>query len=102
MIAELLGLDARRRDDFKRWSNALIVESTSVGSRGGASRNSWRSCAGFGAIVSNKRLGAVLAQIQADQRKRDQETLTSPKVSLRRKRQIRAARAKADAPCGSP
>ena len=53
-------------------------------------------------IVSNKRLGAVLTQIQADQRKRDQETLTSPKVSLRRKRQIRAVRAQADAPFGSP
>ena len=32
MIAEMLGLDASRRDDFKRWSNALIVESTTVGS----------------------------------------------------------------------
>ena len=34
MIAELLGLDSARRDDFKRWSNALIVESTSIGSQG--------------------------------------------------------------------
>jgi cytochrome P450 len=33
MIAELLGLDPARRDDFKRWSNALIVESTSLGSQ---------------------------------------------------------------------
>jgi len=33
MIAELLGLDPERRDDFKRWSNALIVESTRPGSR---------------------------------------------------------------------
>jgi hypothetical protein len=49
-------------------------------------------------IVSNKRLGAVLAKIQADQRKRDQQRLSSPKVTLREKRQIRAARARADAP----
>jgi hypothetical protein len=53
-------------------------------------------------IVSNKRLGAMLTQIQADQRQRDQKTLASPNVSLRRKRQIRAARARADAPSGSP
>ncbi|MBW2397432.1 MAG: ISNCY family transposase [Deltaproteobacteria bacterium] len=51
-------------------------------------------------IVSNKRLGAVLTQIQADQRKRDAETLSSPNVSLRRKRRIRAARTHADAPLG--
>ncbi|MBW2413536.1 MAG: cytochrome P450 [Deltaproteobacteria bacterium] len=31
MIAELLGLDPKRRDDFKRWSNSLIVASTSPG-----------------------------------------------------------------------
>ncbi len=31
MIAELLGLDRDRRDDFKRWSAALIVGSTSPG-----------------------------------------------------------------------
>ena len=49
-------------------------------------------------IVSNKRLGAVLAKIQADQRERDQQRLSSPKVTLREKRQIHAARARADAP----
>ncbi len=32
MIAELLGLPAERRDDFKRWSAALIVGSTQIGS----------------------------------------------------------------------
>ena len=53
-------------------------------------------------IVSNKRLGAVLTQIQADQRKRDQDVLSSPRVSLRRKRQIRVARVRADAPVHSP
>lgn len=53
-------------------------------------------------IVSNKRLGAVLTQIQADQRKRDQEALSSSRVSLRKKRQIRAAITLADAPSGSP
>ena len=49
-------------------------------------------------IVSNKRLGAVLAKIQANQRKRDQQRLGSPRVTLREKRQIRAARARVDAP----
>ena len=49
-------------------------------------------------IVSNKRLGAVLAKIQDDQRERDQQRLSSPKVTLREKRQIRAARTRADAP----
>ncbi len=53
-------------------------------------------------IVSNKRLGAVLAKIQADQRVRDEEQLTSPKFTLREKRQIRAARAQADAPLTRP
>jgi hypothetical protein len=49
-------------------------------------------------IVSNKRLSAVLTQIQADQRQRDEDRLRRPKVSLREKRQIRKARARADAP----
>ena len=31
VIAELLGLDAARRDDFQRWSNALIIGSTQAG-----------------------------------------------------------------------
>jgi len=49
-------------------------------------------------IVSNKRLGAVLTKIQANQRERDQQRLSSPKVTLREKRQIHAARTRADAP----
>jgi hypothetical protein len=55
-----------------------------------------------GDIVSNKRLGAVLSKIQADQRNRDKEYLASEKVTLRKKRRIRKARAQADAPPGSP
>jgi hypothetical protein len=51
-----------------------------------------------GDIVANKRLGAVLSKIQADQRERDHERLVSPKVTLREKRQIQTARARADAP----
>ena len=51
-----------------------------------------------GDIVSNKRLGAVLSKIRADQRERDEERLASPKVTLREKRQIRKARERADAP----
>ncbi len=50
-----------------------------------------------GDIVANKRLGAVLAKIQADQRERDEERLASPKLNRRRKQQIRAARERADA-----
>jgi hypothetical protein len=49
-------------------------------------------------IVSNKRLGAVLAKIQADQRERDRQRLCSPRVTVREKRQIRAARARTGAP----
>ena len=55
-----------------------------------------------GDIVANKRLGAVLSKIQADQRKRDEDLLTSKRVTLRRKKQIRTARAQADAPLGNP
>ena len=49
-----------------------------------------------GDIVSNKRLGAVLEKIQADQRKRDEVLLAKPKVTLREKQRIRTARAQAD------
>ncbi|MBW2447255.1 MAG: cytochrome P450 [Deltaproteobacteria bacterium] len=35
VIAELLGLDPNRRDDFKRWSNVLIVGSTQAMGPGG-------------------------------------------------------------------
>lgn len=55
-----------------------------------------------GAIVSNKRLRAVLSKIQADQRSRDKEYLASQKVTLRKKQRIRTARAQADAPLGNP
>jgi len=55
-----------------------------------------------GDIVSNKRLAAVLSHIQADQRKRDEEILASSKVTLRQKRRIRTARARADAPVAAP
>ncbi|MCZ6665836.1 MAG: cytochrome P450, partial [Gammaproteobacteria bacterium] len=39
VIAELLGLDPDRRDDFKRWSTALIVGSTQPGESGGFGGN---------------------------------------------------------------
>ena len=55
-----------------------------------------------GDIVANKRLGAVLAAIQADQRKRDEEALASPRVRNRRKERIRKVRELADAPAATP
>jgi hypothetical protein len=55
-----------------------------------------------GDIVANKRLGAVLAQIKADQRARDEQELASPRTKRRRKEQIRAVRTKADAPAATP
>ncbi len=55
-----------------------------------------------GAIVANNRLGAVLATIQADQRKRDEEALASPRTRNRRKEWIRAVRKEADAPAATP
>ncbi len=56
----------------------------------------------YGDIVSNKRLGAVLAKIQADQRTRDERLLASTHRTLREKQRIRTARAQADAPPASP
>ena len=53
-------------------------------------------------IVSNKRLGAVLSKIQADQRSRDAERLANSKHSLRQKERIRATRARADATVATP
>jgi len=50
-----------------------------------------------GTIVANKRLGAVLATIQADQRKRDEDSLASPSVRNRKKARIRKVRKAADA-----
>ena len=44
-----------------------------------------------GAIVENKRLGAVLTVIQAAQEGRDQVQLASKKLTLRQKDRIRAA-----------
>jgi transposase len=49
------------------------------------------------AIVANKRLGAVLSQIRADQQERDRKRLAHPKLTLRQKARIRAARERADA-----
>jgi transposase len=49
-----------------------------------------------GAIVANKRLGAVLTQIQADQRERDRQRLASRTLTLRQKGRIRAAQVRAD------
>lgn len=56
-----------------------------------------------GAIVANKRLGAVLAKIQADQQERDRERLgRGSKLTLRQKERIRAARDRADTMTTSP
>jgi len=52
-----------------------------------------------GAIVANKRLGAALAKIRADQQERDRERLgRGSKLTLRQKERIRAAQAEASAP----
>ncbi len=50
-----------------------------------------------GDIVANKRLGAVLAQIQKDQQERDRQRLASRNLTLRQKARIRAARERSDA-----
>ena len=52
-------------------------------------------------IVANKRLGAVLAQIQKEQQQRDRERLASPKLALRQKERIRASRKRAEAEASS-
>jgi hypothetical protein len=49
-----------------------------------------------GAIVENKRLGAVLAQIRLQQQERDRERLANPKLSLRQKERIRQAQQTAE------
>ncbi len=54
-------------------------------------------CVQPGAIVANKRLGAVLSQIRADQQERDRQRLAHPKLTLRQKDRIRAAWERADA-----
>jgi hypothetical protein len=48
-------------------------------------------CVAQGAIVENKRLGAVLSVMQASQLQRDQARLRSKKVTLREKERIVAA-----------
>ncbi len=53
-------------------------------------------------IAFNKRLGAVLEKIQADQRNRDEQLLASKSVALRQKRRLRTARVQADVPPESP
>ena len=45
-----------------------------------------------GDIVENKRLGAVLATIQAAQAKRDEARLASPKMTVAQKERLRARR----------
>jgi len=54
-------------------------------------------CVEQGAIVDNKRLGAVLSQIRADQRERDRQRLARPNLTLRQKARIRAAQEQAGA-----
>ncbi|MFL5442503.1 MAG: hypothetical protein ACJ79W_25395 [Myxococcales bacterium] len=48
-------------------------------------------CVDQGAIVENKRLGAVLSVIQASQAERDKARLASKKLTLREKERIEAA-----------
>ncbi len=49
-------------------------------------------CVNQGAVVENKRLGAVLSVIQASQLERDNARLASKKITLREKERIQAAR----------
>jgi len=51
-----------------------------------------------GAMVENKRLGAVLAAIQGQQAQRDHARLVPKKLSLREKERLRQARARAEVP----
>jgi hypothetical protein len=48
-------------------------------------------CVDQGAVVENKRLGAVLSVIQASQVERDKKRLASKRVTLREKQRIHAA-----------
>jgi hypothetical protein len=45
-----------------------------------------------GDVVENKRLGAVLAMIQAAQTRRDEARLASPKMTVQKKDRLRARR----------
>jgi transposase len=58
-------------------------------------------CVQQGAIVANKRLGAVLNKIQRDQQERDRQRLARRSLTIRQKNQIRGAAVRADA-SGSP
>ena len=51
-----------------------------------------------GAIVADKRLGAVLSQIRRDQQERDRKRLASRRLTIRQKNRIRAAIERADGP----
>jgi hypothetical protein len=53
------------------------------------------------AVVTNKRLGAVLSKIRSDQQQRDRQRLANRHFSLRQKNRIRDAMARADA-SGAP
>ena len=50
-----------------------------------------------GAIVTNKRLGAVLSKIQRDQQERDRQRLARRSLTIRQKNRIRGAAARTDA-----
>jgi transposase len=54
-----------------------------------------------GAVVANKRLGAVLSQIRRDQQERDRQRLARRSLTTRQKDRIRSAMARAEA-SGSP
>ncbi len=58
-------------------------------------------CVQQGAIVSNKRLSAVLSKIRRDQQERDRQRLANRRLTIRQKNRIRDAVARADA-SGSP
>ncbi len=52
-----------------------------------------------GAIVTNKRLGAVLSEIRRDQQERDRQRLARRSLTNLQKSRIRSAAARADASC---
>jgi len=52
-------------------------------------------------IVANKRLAAVLAQIQADQQERDRQRLASPHLTLRQEARIRDSRKRTEVQASS-
>jgi len=54
-------------------------------------------CVQQGAIVANKRLGAVLSKIRSDQQERDRQRLARRSLTIRQKNRIRTATARADA-----